>query len=137
MEQFHYRNHQLPVWFIIIVLSFWLLSLMLICAQSRAALVLLLPSVIFTAVFWGLTIEVNSKEIRLYFGLDLIKRKICRQNIDQATQIRNRWWYGWGIRLTPHGWVWCMGELNAIELTYSNNKRFRIDTNQPQFLLNS
>ena len=137
MEQFHYRNHQLPVWFIIIVLSFWLLSLMLICAQSRAALVLLLPSVIFTTVFWGLTIKVNSKEIRLYFGLDLIKRKICRQNIDQATQIRNRWWYGWGTRLTPHGWMWSMGELDAIELTYSNNKRFRIDTNQPQFLLNS
>ena len=94
MEQFHYRNRQLPVWFIIIVLSFWLLFLMLICDQSRAALVLLLPSVIFTAVFWGLTIEVNSKEIRLYFGLDLIKRKICRQNIDQVTQIRNRWWHG-------------------------------------------
>ena len=83
MEQFHYRNRQLPVWFIIIVLSFWLLSLMLICAQSRAPLVLLLPSVIFTTVFWGLTIEVNSKEIRLYFGLGLIKHKICRQNIDQ------------------------------------------------------
>ena len=56
---------------------------MLICAQSRAALVLLLPSVIFTTVFWGLTIAVNSKEIRLYFGLGLIKHKICRQNIDQ------------------------------------------------------
>ena len=83
MEQFHYRHRQLPVWFIIIVLSFWLLSLMLICAQSRAALVLLLPSVIFTTVFWGLTIAVNSKEIRLYFGLGLIKHKICRQNIDQ------------------------------------------------------
>ena len=94
MEQFHYRNRQLPVWFIIIALSFWLLSLMLICAQSRAALVLLLPSVIFTAVFWGLTIEVNSKEIRLYFGLGLIKRKIYRQNIDQVTQMRNRWWHG-------------------------------------------
>ena len=120
MEQFHYRNRQLPVWFIIIALSFWLLSLMLICAQSRAALVLLLPSVIFTAVFWGLTIEVISKEIRLYFGLSLIKRKIYRQNIDQE----HRFVIAGG-----------MGELNAIELTYSNNKRFRIGTNQPQFLL--
>ena len=135
MEQFHYRHRQLPVWFIIMVLSFWLLSLMLICAKSRVALVLLLPSVIFTTVFWGLTIEVNSKEIRLCFGLGLIKRTICRKKIDQVTQVRNRWWYGWGIRLTPHGWMWSMGELDAIELTYSNSKKFRIGTNQPQFLL--
>ena len=102
MEQFHYRHRQLPGWFIIMVLSFWLLSLMLICAKSRTALVLLLPSVIFTTVFWGLTIEVNSKEIRLCFGLGLIKCAICRKKIDQVTQVRNRWWYGWGIQLTPH-----------------------------------
>lgn len=107
---------------------------MLICAKSRAAPVLLLPSVIFTTIFWGLTIKVNSKEIRLYFGLGLIKQTICRQNIDQVTQVRNRWWC-WGTRLTPHGWMWSMGELDAIELTYSNNKKFRIGTNQPQFLL--
>jgi len=60
--------------------------------------VLLLPSVIFTTVFWGLTIEVSSKEIRLYyFGLGLINRTICRKKIDQVTQLRNRWWYGWAL----------------------------------------
>ena len=86
-------------------------------------------------LFWGLTVEVNKKEIRLYFGLGLIGRTICRQRIAQVAQVRNRWWYGWGIRLTPHGWMWSMGGLNAVELTYQNNKSFRIGTDQPQALL--
>ena len=117
------------------LIVFWSLALILMGLKSAVSPAFFLPAVILTTLFWGLTAEVNRTEIRLYFGLGLIGRTICRQRIAQVAQVRNRWWYGWGIRLTPHGWMWSMGGLDAVELTYQNNKRFRIGTDQPQALL--
>ena len=50
-------------------------------------------------------------------------------------QGRNSWWYGWGIRLTPHGWMWNISGLDAVELTYRNGKKFRIGTDELEMLL--
>ncbi len=47
----------------------------------------------------------------------------------------NRWYYGWGIRLTPQGWLWNVAGLDAVELTFSNGKKFRIGTDEPGKLL--
>ena len=52
-----------------------------------------------------------------------------------VTQVRNRWWWGFGIRWTPHGWMWNISGLDAVELTYHNGKKFRIGTDEPEALL--
>jgi hypothetical protein len=51
--------------------------------------------------------------------------------------VRNKWWYGWGIRLTPHGWLFNVGGLDAVELELASGRKFRIGTDEPQGLLNA
>ena len=89
----------------------------------------------WAALFWGLTVEVNKDVVRLYFGFGIIHRSILREHIAMVTQVRNRWWWGFGIRWTPHGWMWNISGLDAIELTYHNGKKFRIGTDEPEALL--
>ena len=65
----------------------------------------------------SLMVEGDAQDVRLFFGMGIIRRTIPRQRIAQAEQVRNSWWYGWGIRLTPHGWMWSISGLDAVELT--------------------
>ena len=90
---------------------------------------------IVAALFWGLTVEVNKDVVRLYFGFGIIHRSILREHIVMVTQVRNRWWWGFGIKWTPHGWMWNISGLDAIELTYHDGKKFRIGTDEPEALL--
>ena len=95
----------------------------------------ILIGLIVAALFWGLTVEVNKDVVRLYFGFGIIHRSILREHITMVTQVRNRWWWGFGIRWTPHGWMWNISGLDAVELTYHNGKKFRIGTDEPEALL--
>ena len=90
---------------------------------------------IVVALFYGLTVEVNRDMVRLYYGFGIIHRSILREHIAMVTQVRNRWWWGFGIRWTPHGWMWNISGLDAVELTYHNGKKFRIGTDEPEALL--
>jgi len=55
--------------------------------------------------------------------------------VQNAAVVRNKWYYGWGIRLTPGGWLWNVSGLDAVELTFKNGKKFRIGTDEPDRLL--
>ncbi len=45
--------------------------------------------------------------------------------------MRNPWYYGWGIRLTPTGWMYNISGLDAVQLQLASGKRFRIGTDEP------
>ena len=82
-------------------------------------------------LFMSLTVVVDPSFVRLSFGVGLIRRKISMERIESAIPVRNSWWYGLGIRLTPHGWMWNIQGLDAVELTYTDGGRFRIGTQDP------
>ena len=136
-EDATYRHYQSPRWFMLIVIpvfSFIILFLVTIGSFSIAWIVILIGLIVGT-LFWGLTVEVNKDIIRLSFGFGIIHRSIPRERIAMVTRVRNRWWYSLGVRLTPHGWMWNISGLDAIELTYHNGKKFRIGTDEPEALL--
>jgi len=51
--------------------------------------------------------------------------------------VRNKWWWGWGIRRIHDGWLYNVSGLNAVELVMGNGKKFRIGTDQPRRLADS
>ena len=102
---------------------------------SLAAIGCGFPGAIIFWLFDGLLVEVNTSQVILKFGHGPIKKSIERKNITSATTVRNKAIYGWGIRLTPHGWLWNIYGLDAIEITYPDGKRFRIGSDDPQQLL--
>ena len=114
-----------------LVLSIWALAEGIF---GDAVLVLGVGTAILV-LFGSLRVDVNEQSIQLFFGLGIIHRTIKRENIASVKQVRNSWWFGFGIRLTPHGWMWNASGLDAVEITYNNGKKFRIGTDDPEGLL--
>ena len=125
-EDATYRHYQSPGWFMLIVIpvfSFTILFLVTTGSSSIAWIVILIGLIVGT-LFWGLTVEVNKDIIRLSFGFGIIHRSIPCERIATVTQVYNWWWYNFGIRLTPNGWMWNISGLDAVELTYHNGKSY-------------
>lgn len=85
-------------------------------------------------LFYRLTVELHEGTIRLQFGIGLIQKTIRQHEIRSIRVVRNKWYYGWGIRLTPHGWLWNIQGLGAVELEYLTGKKFRIGSDEPAVL---
>jgi hypothetical protein len=83
------------------------------------------------ALFCCLTIEIDGEQLRCFFGPGLIRRTVPLREIVAARRVRNRWYYGWGIRLTPSGWMFNVSGLEAVELALASGSRFRIGTDRP------
>ncbi len=85
-------------------------------------------------LFGWLSVAVDETAIHLAFGAGLVRRTISIQQVALAEPVRNRWWWGWGIRWTGGGWMWNVSGLDAVEVTYRDSKRFRIGAADPSGL---
>ena len=85
--------------------------------------------------FGSLTVEVTGEELKHWFGPGFWKKTYALQDIDTATQVRNSWIFGWGIRLTPHGWLYNVSGLDAVQIQLRSGRKFRMGTDDPQGLL--
>ena len=97
---------------------------------------LVLPTVfvIGIALFYKLTINVNDQVLCASFGIGLIRKKAPLAEIVRCEPIRIRWWYGWGIHLTPHGWLYNVSGLDAVAITLRNGRRFALGSDDPDGL---
>ena len=86
-------------------------------------------------LFGVLTVEVTAEEVVVSFGVGLVKKRFRVRDIRGARRVRTRWYYGWGIRRTPTGWMFNVSGLDAGEIELVNGRRFRIGTDDPERLL--
>ena len=87
------------------------------------------------ALFSTLTIAIEDGLLRASFGPGLIQKKVRLAEIASVRPIPVRWWYGWGIRLTPHGWLYNVSGWKAVEITLRSGRRFCLGTDEPEGLL--
>jgi hypothetical protein len=85
-------------------------------------------------MFGSLTAEVSREQVLVKMGPGLIRRTFVTVNISSATTVRNKWYYGFGVRRTPHAWMFNVSGLDAIEITLKTGSRFRIGTDEPDRL---
>jgi hypothetical protein len=106
-------------------------------ATGNALGATLLAVVMFltTLLFASLTVVVGRGELILRFGVGPIQKRFRVDQITGARIVRNRWWYGWGIHLTPHGWLYNVAGLDAVEIELEGKRRVRIGTDEPRRLL--
>jgi hypothetical protein len=88
----------------------------------------------FAGLFASLTIEVLEGLLCWRFGPGLIRGKTRLADIQAVDIVKNPWWYGIGIHLTPHGWLYNVSGLGSVEITLTNGKRFRLGTDEPDDL---
>ena len=86
-------------------------------------------------LFGSLTVEVNRETLIARMGPGLIRKTFAVADVAGAAAVRNRWFYGFGVRRTPQAWMFNVSGLDAVELTLKNGSRFRIGTDEPEQLL--
>ena len=85
-------------------------------------------------LFYNLTVTIDDRDLRISFGIGLIRKRFPLDEIDSCQPVRNSWLYGWGIRLTPRGWLYNVSGLEAVELKMKSGKTCRIGTDEPNVL---
>ena len=80
------------------------------------------------ATFSVLTVIVDGDHLRLYFGRGWPRKSIALREIVSVAPVRNRWWYGLGIRWIPGGTLWNVWGLDAVEFRLASGRVFRIGT---------
>lgn len=86
--------------------------------------------VLCTLGFSTLTVKVSRASVVIKFGVGIISKTFAVADIETAAIVRNRWYYGWGIRLTPHGWLYNVSGLDAVEIQLENGRKYRIGTDE-------
>jgi len=85
-------------------------------------------------IFHSLNVEVGDGVLRLHYGIGFPFKTIDLSEVAKVEVVRNHWWYGWGIRYTPRGWLFNIAGLDAIELTFHSGRTMRIGTDEPEAL---
>ena len=86
---------------------------------------------IILGTFALLTVTIDDQMIKIQFGLGIIRKTFPLKEIETYRVVKNPWYYGWGIRFTPRGWLFNVSGFSAIELQMKNGKRYRIGTDDP------
>ena len=93
-----------------------------------------LALLIAMGLFSTLTVEMARGYLIARFGPGVVRKRFPLQEIASFRVVRNPWYYGWGIRLTPHGWLYNVSGCLAVELKTRSGKKYRIGTDDPEGL---
>ena len=93
--------------------------------------------------FCSLQVIIDDQYLKIKFGYGIYQKKFSLSDIISAKTVKNKWYYGWGIR----GWFWPkmliynVSGFDAVEIKLKNSKTYRIGTDESnkleQAILNS
>ncbi len=86
-------------------------------------------------IFSCLTIEIKDAFLTWKFGFGLIHKKVPVSEIIRVNRIKNNILHGWGIHLTPGGWLYNVSGIQAVEFELRDGKKFRLGTDEPDKLM--
>jgi hypothetical protein len=89
-----------------------------------AALLVLAAAVV--VALSRLTVTVEGGQFAATFRFRWPERRIDLGGVVAARTVRNRWWYGLGIRKIPRGWMYNVWGLDAVELDLESGGVFRV-----------
>jgi hypothetical protein len=84
--------------------------------------------VLVLLVFHSLHIEVTDRAVSASFGIGWVKKSIPMEQVVGCRRVKSRWWYGWGIRWIPNGWMYNVSGLDAVELQLASGRVFWLGT---------
>ena len=130
-------KHKQTGWLIIYIFAVGLIFSGFLTAFQDWNLRLFLLMIIFgicLALFYQLTITIGENHLEIQFGIGVIKKKFLLKNIAECRTVKNPWYYGWGIHLTPYGWLYNVSGYDAVEVTTKDGRKYRIGTDAPNDL---
>ena len=112
---------------ILLVLNYFYLS-----GNTNPFLLIILTALAVSLLLFSiLTVKVDGEEVSVRFGVGLIRKRFPLSEIESHSAVRNPWYYGWGLRRTPIGWLYNVSGLEAVEITLKDGRKVRIGTDDP------
>lgn len=137
-----YSHTQIGWTLIVLVVAVVLADLSIVAFSSpRSALTLAISGALVAivavtlALFSTLSVVVDDRAVRLWFGFGSLRREVMLADVTAARRVRNHWYAGWGVRIIPGGRLYNVGGLDAVELEMDNGRVVRVGTDQPDALL--
>jgi hypothetical protein len=88
-------------------------------------------------LFYRLKITIEDETLGASFGPGIIRKRVRLQEVVGCNPIRIRWWYGWGIHLTPYGWLYNVSGFDAVAITLRDGRKFALGTDDPNGLIDA
>jgi hypothetical protein len=112
-------------------------------ARALLSLPWSLSLLVSMGMFSWLDTEVTKDALVVSFVGGALRRRIPLADIESARIVTVPWYYGWGVRLTPRGWlgdaprgwlysVWGRG---AVALRLRGGRHFAVGSDEPEVLL--
>jgi len=94
----------------------------------------LVITAICLVLFATLTVVIKDDVLEIRFVSGIIRKKFLLKDIESCQVVKNRWYYGWGILLIPHGWLYNVSGSYAVEIEIKAGKKYRNGTDVPKEL---
>ena len=85
-------------------------------------------------LFYRLNVTIDDEMLCASFGPGIIRKRVPLADIVSCEPIRIRWWYGWGIHVTPCGWLYNVSGFDAVAITLRDSRKFALGTDDPHGL---
>ena len=89
---------------------------------------------VFLVLFATLTVVIEEDVLRIRFGPGVIRKDFSLKDVESCHVVKNPWYYGWGIHITPHGWLYNVSGSYAVEIKMKTGTKYRIGTDVPNDL---
>jgi hypothetical protein len=85
-------------------------------------------------LFYRLNVTIDDETLCASFGPGIIRKRVPLADIVRCEPIRIRWWYGWGIHVTPCGWLYNVSGFDAVAITLRDGRKLALGTDDPHGL---
>ncbi len=98
---------------------------------------LLAVLVVAYALFATLTVEVIAGEVRVRFGVGIIRKAVAISDIQRCDVVRTRIRWGWGLHWTPSGWLYNGSGRDAVRLELRGQRALMVGSDDAPALHNA
>ena len=87
----------------------------------------------FLLVGW-MRVSVDDRVVRVVMGIGLLRKTVEVADIRKADVVRTRVLWGWGVHLTPAGWLYNVGGRWAVRLEFASERALMVGSADPEGL---
>lgn len=135
----NYKHTQFGALTVVIFLLIGLLLVPVVLSMINggrllSALVTIAMFLLGLALFYALTVQISDGKLKFWFGMGLIRKTYALDEIQSSREVKDPWYYFWGIKTIPGGWLYAVAPGEAVEIVLKDEKIIHVGTNQSRKL---
>jgi prepilin signal peptidase PulO-like enzyme (type II secretory pathway) len=134
-----YKHTQYGAWMFVVFLVTGILIAVVgltVMAEGRmlSAILMICVYILGLVMFYSFTVEISEEQLKFWFGIGVIRKAVALSEIHSTKEIKNPWYYGWGVKSIPGGWFYAIAPGSAVEIELKNGRIVQVGTNQSKQL---